>query len=156
MNKGKLISIFKFLGGINIAKVTNKEVRSAIISNHLMMYRIALEHDEDIKELQKKLFEGKDEEIMALNNLREEYRNAKEEEKKAEILKKVIEEHTPLLQLEAEFSNEIGKKLEEEKEVNLKKVAQADFVDTCVEAGVDITPSDLIALEDLFNDNDNN
>lgn len=153
MKKGKLITYFRLLSGMNLSKIENKEVRSAIISNHLMMYRLVQQHDEDIKELQKKLFEGKDEEIMALNKLREEYRDTADEAKKKEIVDKIMADHQPILQLEGELNGLLKEKLEEDVDITIKKVAQEDFVEACVKAEVDITPADLIVLDDLIETN---
>lgn len=154
MKKSKIIAYFRFLSGIKVSKITDKEVRAAIISNHLQMYRVAQEHDEDVKEIQKKLFEGKDEKINALNDLRTKYQNEKDEAKKAEIVKIIVDNHAEILELEKELQNAVGEKLKEEKELNLKKVAQDAFIDACVEAEVDITPADLVELDGLFKDED--
>lgn len=155
MKKSKIIAYFRFLSGIKVSKITDKEVRAAIISNHLQMYRVAQEHDEDVKEIQKKLFEGKGEEINALNDLRTKYQNEKDEAKKAEIVKIIVDNHAEILELEKEFQNAVGEKLKEEKELNLKKVAQDAFIDACVEAEVDITPADLVELDGLFKGEEN-
>ena len=149
MKKGKLIGYFRFLSGINLSKIEDKGIRSSIISNHLMMYRIAQQHDEDIKELQKKLFEGKEEDIAALSKLREEYKEVADDRKK-EIINQIMTDYKSLLELETELNALFNEKLNEEVDVNLKKVSQEDFVEVCVGAGIDITPADLIELEDLF------
>ena len=39
-----------------------------------------------------------------------------------------------------------------EKEINIKKVNKDAFIDALIDAEVDVTPSDLIELSDLFND----
>ena len=149
MKKSKVIEIFRFLSTIKLNKVSNKEMRSAIISNHMQMHNIAKQYDEDIKELQKRLFEGKEESIESLNSLREEYKKANDSRKK-EIETTIIKDHSDILSLEMEFNNEIVNLLNSEVELNLKKVTQDIFIDSCVEADVDITSGDLIILTDLF------
>lgn len=149
MKKSKVIEIFRFLNSIKLNKVSNKEMRSAIISNHMQMHNIAKQYDEDVKELQKKLFEGKEESIESLNSLREEYKKANDSRKK-EIETTIIKDHSDILSLEIEFNNEIVNLLNSEVELNLKKVTQDIFIDSCVEADVDITSGDLIILTDLF------
>lgn len=150
MRKSRIVEIFKFLGSIKLNKITNKDVRNAIISNHLRMYKVAQEHDEEIKELQKRLFEGKEEQVFILNKLREEYKNTSNNEVKIRIIKKINNEFSEILSLEQEFNDIFNDTLKEEKEVTLKKVSQEDFIQACVEADVDITSSDLIILTDLF------
>lgn len=149
MKKSRVIEIFRFLNTIKLNKVSNKEMRSAIISNHMQMHNIAKQYDEDVKELQKKLFEGKEENIESLNSLREEYKKANDSRKK-EIETTIIKDHSDILSLEMEFNNEIVNLLNSEVELNLKKVTQDIFIDSCVEADVDITSGDLIILTDLF------
>ena len=153
MKKRKIIGYFRFLSGINLSKVENKKVRSAIISNHLMMYRIVQQHDEDIKELQKKLFEGREEEISALNNLREEYKIAETEVRKKEIVDAIMNDYKDLIELEAEFTKAINEKIDEDANISLKKISQDEFVDVCFGAGIDITPADLVELEELLETN---
>lgn len=150
MKKSKIIAIFRFLSGIKVSKIKDKDVRSAIIGNHLQMYKIAEEYDSDIKETQKKLFEGKDEEIKSLNELREKYKIETDEEKKKDIIGIITDNYGEILALEKELSSVIEEKFNEEKELNLKKVKQDAFLDALVDADVDITPSDLIELSDLF------
>jgi len=150
MKKSRVIEIFRFLGNIKINKITNKEVRSAVISNHLQMYNIAKQYEEDVKELQKRLFEGKEEEIQKLNELREKFNSETNEDVKKDLIKTITSEYKDILNLEMEFNNEASKQLNVDVELNLKKVKQDDFVETCVEANVDITGRDLISLKDLF------
>lgn len=150
MKKSRVIEIFRFLGNIKINKITNKEVRSAVISNHLQMYNIAKQYEEDVKELQKRLFEGKEEEIQKLNELREKFNSETNEDIKRDLIKTITSEYKDILNLEMEFNNEASKQLNVDVELNLKKVKQDDFVETCVEADVDITGRDLISLTDLF------
>lgn len=150
MKKSKIIAIFRFLSGIKVSKIKDKDVRTAIIGNHLQMYKIAEEYDSDIKETQKKLFEGKDEDVKALNDLREKYKHETDEEKKKDIIGIITDNYGEILALEKELSSVIEEKFNEEKELNLKKVKQEAFLDALVDADVDITPSDLIELSDLF------
>lgn len=150
MKKSRVIEIFRFLGNIKINKITNKEVRSAVISNHLQMYNIVKQYEEDVKELQKRFFEGKEEEIQKLNELREKFNSETNEDIKRDLIKTITSEYKDILNLEMEFNNEASKQLNVDVELNLKKVKQDDFVETCVEADVDITGRDLISLTDLF------
>lgn len=150
MKKSKIIAIFRFLSGIKVSKIKDKDVRTAIVGNHLQMYKIAEEYDSDIKEIQKKLFEGKDEDVKALNDLREKYKHETDEEKKKDIIGIITDNYGEILALEKELSSVIEEKFNEEKELNIKKVKQEAFLDALVDADVDITPSDLIELSDLF------
>lgn len=152
MKKSKIIAVFRFLSNIKVSKIKDKDVRAAIISNHLQMYKIAEEYETDIKEIQKKLFEGKDEDVKALNDLREKYKHETDEEKKNDIIAIITDNYGEILALEKEMSDAIETRLKEEKEINIKKVSKDAFIDALIDAEIDVTPSDLIELSDLFND----
>lgn len=152
MKKSKIIAVFRFLSNIKVSKIKDKDVRAAIIANHLQMYKIAEEYESDIKEIQKKLFEGKDEDVKSLNELKEKYNLEKDEDKKNEIVKVIKDNFGEILKLEKEVADAIETRLKEEKEINIKKVNKDAFIDALIDAEIDVTPSDLIELSDLFND----
>lgn len=152
MKKSKIIAVFRFLSNIKVSKIKDKDVRAAIIANHLQMYKIAEEYETDIKEIQKKLFEGKDEDVKSLNELREKYNLEKDEDKKNEIVNIIKDNYGEILKLEKEVADAIETRLKEEKEINIKKVNKEAFIDALIDAEIDVTPSDLIELSDLFND----
>lgn len=150
MKKSRVIEIFNFLNTIKISKISDKEVRNAIISNHLAMYKIAKEHNEEIQEVQKKLFEGKEAEIQELNDLRQQYKEETDNLKKQDLVFRISNECSDILALEKEFNDMFVESLNTEINVNIKKVSQEKFVEACVEADVEITTGDLIVLTDLF------
>ena len=51
MKRGTIIEAFKLINGIKMNVVSDKATRSAVISNHLMMYKIAQENDEEVKKI---------------------------------------------------------------------------------------------------------
>lgn len=67
MKNYELQFLASFVGGIKIGSVSNKETRAIITRNHLALYRKAKAIGEDLDELRKKYFDGKDEEIKAYN-----------------------------------------------------------------------------------------
>lgn len=150
MKKSRIIEIFNFLSAIKINKVDSKDVRSAIISNHLMLYKIVQHHDDDVKELSKKLFEGKENDIEKLNELREKFKSEKDNIVKAGIIQTISSDYSEILALEKEYTEALITKLNEDVEITLKKVDKDIFVDACVAANVDITPIILIQLEDIL------
>lgn len=152
MKKSKIIAVFRFLSNIKVSKIKDKDVRASIIGNHLQMYKIAEEYETDIKEIQKKLFEGKDEDVKSLNELREKYNAEKDEDKKNEIVNIIKDNFGEILKLEKEMADAMGTRLKEEKEISIKKVNKDAFIDALIDAEIDVTPSDLIELSDLFND----
>lgn len=152
MKKSRVIEIFRFLSGIKLNKITNKEVRSAVISNHLQMYNISKSYDDDVQELRKRFFEDKDDEINKVNALREKFKNESDSVIKSSIIAEIESDHKELLELEQAFYKEVNELHNSEIELNLKKIKQLDFIDACTETNTDITGSDLILLEDIFED----
>lgn len=152
MKKSKVIEIFKFLSTIKLNKINDKDVRSAVVSNHLQMYSVSKKYEEDVEELRKRVFEGKTEELEELIRLREEFKGESNTEKKSKIIAKIAKDYKEILELENSFYKELNSILDEEVQLNLKKVNKESFVDTCAEAEVNITGGDLIFLEELFED----
>lgn len=150
MKKSRVIEIFRFLNGIKLNKVLDKDIRSMIISNHMQMYNIVNQYDEDVKELQKKLFLDKQSEIEKLSKLREDYKNSDNISIKKEIESKIIKDYSDIISLEIEFNNELNNILNTEIDINLKKVSKENFVEMCVNADIEITANDLLILINLF------
>lgn len=150
MKKSRVIEIFRFLNGIKLNKVLDKDIRSMIISNHMQMYNIVNQYDEDVKELQRKLFLDKQSEIEKLSKLREDYKNSDNISIKKEIESKIIKDYSDIISLEIEFNNELNNILNTEIDINLKKVSKENFVETCVNADIEITANDLLILNNLF------
>lgn len=150
MKKSRVIEIFRFLNGIKLNKVLDKDIRSMIISNHMQMYNITKQYDEDVKELQRKLFLDKQTEIEELSKLREDYKNSDNISIKKEIESKIIKDYSNIISLEIEFNNELNNILNTEIDINLKKVSKENFVEMCVNADIEITANDLLILIDLF------
>jgi hypothetical protein len=114
------------------------------------MYNIVNQYDEDVKELQKKLFLDKQSEIEKLSKLREDYKNSDNISIKKEIESKIIKDYSDIISLEIEFNNELNNILNTEIDINIKKASKEDFVETCVNADIEITANDLLILNNLF------
>lgn len=151
MKKNQVISIYRLMSNIKVSRIKNKEIRKAIIKNHLMLYKITKEHDDDINELHKRLFEGKEDEQKELAVLREKFSSETNEENKLEIINKIKTDFKDLILLEVEFSEEAQRLLNEDVDISLVKMDQDEFIDAAVDAEVDITNSDLIILQEMFN-----
>ncbi len=154
MKEGKIIETFKLLNGIKMNVVTDKETRGAIISNHLKMYKVAQAHDEEVKKIYEKLFEGKEEDMKEVAKLREKFMNAKTQEERGSIVKELNDKYAHIFELEREFNEAFAKKGEEEIEISLVKFDKEKFINACADSGVEFTMSDIIRLEEIFDDED--
>lgn len=150
MKKSKVIEIFNFLNGIKLNKITNKSVRGTIISNHMLMYNTVKQYEGDLKELQRKLFEGKEDRVQELNTLREEYKNTKDSTLKKTIENNIVSNFSDILSIEIDFNNEVMSMMYSEIDVDIKKFDKNDFIESCIEAEVDFTAGSLLSLNDLF------
>lgn len=149
MKRIEIVNLFDFFQNLKLNKF-GKEIRSAIISNHLKTNRIVKEAEESINETRKKLLEGKEEEINKLAKYRDLYKEISEESEKIEIAHKINNECKEALSLEAELVSAVNEYYGTEIEIELTKIDQEKFIDECSEADIDITPSDLIKIEKIF------
>lgn len=150
MKRSTIIEAFKLINGIKMNVVTDKETRSAIISNHLMMYKVAQENDEEVKKVYEKLFEGKNEDLKKVAELRQEFMNAKTNEERGAIVKELNDNYAHIFELEKEFNDTFAKKAEEEIEINLVKFNKEIFINACADSGVEFTMTDIVRLDEIF------
>ena len=150
MKEGKIIEAFKLLNGIKMNVVSDKETRSAIIGNHLQMYKVAQAHEEEVKKIYEKLFEGKEEDLKKVAELRQEFMNAKTNEERGAIVKELNANYVHIFELEKEFNDTFAKKAEEDVDIKVVKFDREAFVNACADSGVEFTMVDIIRLEDIF------
>ncbi len=126
MKKGQLTTLASFVGGIKIASVSDKAIRNIITHNHLALYRKAKEIAEDEEELRKKLFDGKEAQIQAHNELvgkiRAETDNEARKALESQIDKEVVSIIYEFLQSRQTIS-------QEEIEVSIKALTYEQFGD---------------------------
>lgn len=151
MKRSTIIEAFKLINGIKMNVVTDKETRSAIISNHLMMYKVAQENDEEVKKVYEKLFEGKNEDLQKVAELRQEFNTeGTTNERKLAIVKELNDNYRPIFELEAEFNKTFAERNEEDVDIKVVKFDREAFVNACADSGVEFTMVDIIRLEDIF------
>lgn len=148
MNKVKIVNLSNYFANLKLNKFS-KEIRCAIISNHLKVNKIVKDFNEAVDEARKKFFSGKEEDLEKLNRYREEY-NAAPDENKVEILNKIKSECIEALSLEQEFIGFVNALAVEEVEIEFSKIDMDEFIESCSEANIDITPSDLMNFEEIF------
>ena len=151
MKRGKIIEAFRLINGIKMNVVTDKETRSAIISNHLQMYKMAENHENEVKEAYKKLFEGKEEEAQKVNELRQEFNTVgTTDERKIEIVKELTETYRPIIELEVEFNKVVEDMLNQDVDLNIVKLDKEAFVNACADSGIEFTMIEILRIEDIF------
>lgn len=150
MKRSTVLEAFRFVNGIKMNVVSDKETRSALISNHLKMYKIVEKHEEEVKKIYEKLFEGKEEEMQRLYSLRAEYNNGASVERQGEIVEDISKNYTELIKLENEFNETFAKLADEEIDVVLVKMDEVEFVSAVVDSQIEFTMSEMAKLSELF------
>lgn len=150
MKRGTIIEAFKLINGIKMNVVSNKDTRNAIIANHLAMYKIAQENDEEAKKVFEKLFEGKEEDVRKVAELRQKFMSATENAERADIVKELNDNYKQIFELESEFNKTFAERNEEDVDIKVVKFDREAFVNACADSGVEFTMVDIIRLEDIF------
>lgn len=150
MKRGTIIDAFKLINGIKMNVVSNKDTRNAIIANHLAMYKIAQENDEEAKKVFEKLFEGKEEDVRKVAELRQKFMSATENAERADIVKELNDNYKQIFELESEFNKAFAERNEEDVDIKVVKFDREAFVNACADSGVEFTMVDIIRLEDIF------
>lgn len=150
MKRGTIIEAFKLINGIKMNVVSDKDTRNAIISNHLAMYKIAQENDEEAKKVFEKLFEGKEEDVRKVAELRQKFMSATENAERADIVKELNDNYKQIFELESEFNKAFAERNEEDVDIKVVKFDREAFVNACADSGVEFTMVDIIRLEDIF------
>lgn len=150
MKRRIVLDAFRFINGIKMNVVSDKETRAAIISNHLKMYKIAEEHETELRKMYDKLFEGKEEDMQKLHALRGEFHTAGTEERRGEIVKEISENYSEHIALENEFNEFFENRLNEELDIELVKFDKEVFINACADSGMEFTMIDIAKVEELF------
>lgn len=126
MKKGQLTSLASFVGGIKIAEVSDKAIRDIITHNHLALYRKAKEIAEDEEELRKKLFDGKEAQIQAHNELMGKIQAETDNEARKALESQIDKEAVALI---TEFLQSKYNISQEDVEVSIKALTYEQFGD---------------------------
>ena len=154
MKKAKILEAFRFINGVKLNVVEDKETRSAIISNHLKMYKIVENHETEVRKVYDKFFDGKTEEMQSLYNLRNEFNAESTDERKREIVDEILRDYSDLIKIENEFNETYNKMLDEDVEISVVKLNQEAFIGACVDSGIDFSMSEIIKLDELFKEDE--
>lgn len=150
MKRGIIIEAFRFVNGIKMNVVYDKETRSAIISNHLKMYRIVEQHEDEVKKLYDKLFEGKTEDVQALHVLRGEYNSGVSVERQGEIVEEISNNYSELIKLEHEFNDAFNKLNEEDIDIDIIKMNKESFINACADSGIEFSMIEMMKIGEIF------
>ena len=146
MKQIQINGISEFLRGIQLGKVSDKDTKVKLAKIYLVLHKKAEEFSNDIKEFQKKFFEGKEEDIQKHDELVRQLQTAKEEEK-AELEAKIDPEITESIK---DFNNAVQEMLNKEVEVSFDKLSEDKLIEALIDLEIEFTGNDLSVLKDLY------
>lgn len=150
MKKIEILNLNEILSKVKLNKL-EKDVRDVVLTNHLLVFKLADEIKSHIEEIKKKYYEGLDSEISILQKYRSEYSsNSTSDSDKNAILEKATKECGNILVAEQNVASFVEKFLLEDVDVPINKISQSVFVEICAASDIDITPADMIKYEFLF------
>ena len=136
MKKYQVINYHHLLSQIDLQKV-DKEARAKLISLDIILGDIVDEHNAEVEKVKTRLSKGHEEDIREVSALFAELQGA-EGEKKAEIEDKIAK-HTEYLAIQTQLDEEVNRRLIEDINLDIEKVALADIAQWCADSGISIT-----------------
>lgn len=136
MKRYQIINFHHFLSQIDLQKVS-KEARSRLISLDIILGDIVDEYNEEVEKVKTRLSKGHEEDIREVSALFAELQGA-EGDKKAEIEGKIAQ-HTEYIAIQNQLNEEVNRRLVEDVNVDIEKIASADLAQWCADSGISIT-----------------
>ena len=136
MKRYQIINYHHFLSQIDLQKVS-KEARSRLISLDIILGDIVDEYNEEVEKVKTRLSKGHEEDIREVSALFAELQGA-EGDKKAEIEGKIAQ-HTEYIAIQNQLNEEVNRRLVEDVNVDIEKIASADLAQWCADSGISIT-----------------
>jgi hypothetical protein len=136
MKKYQVINFHHLLSQIDLQKV-DKEARSKLISLDIILGDIVDEHNAEIEKVKARLSKGHEDAIAEVSALMSELQVA-DEARKAEIVTK-IDSNTEYATIQNQLNEEVNKRLVEDVNAAIEKVASADLAQWCADSGISIT-----------------
>lgn len=136
MKKYQVINFHHLLSQIDLQKV-DKEARAKLLSLDIILGDIVDEHNAEIEKVKARLSKGHEDAIAEVSALMSELQVA-DEARKAEIVTK-IDSNTEYTIIQNQLNEEVNKRLVEDVNVEIEKVASADLAQWCADSGLSIT-----------------
>ena len=132
MKLSNINAIAGILSGMKINKITDKEVKTALVNDYLHLRKFVKEADDERKELVEKFQADWGDELAEIEAFRRE--------------DKPVEGHKEYLEAEADANNAIAEIFNKDVETSLKAVALDEFVAAC--GGEELTLEQIAFLQD--------
>ena len=136
MKKYQIINFHHLLSQIDLQKV-DKEARTKLISLDIILGDIVDEHNAEIEKVKARLSKGHEDAIAEVSALMAELQVA-DEVRKAEIVTK-IDSNTEYAIIQNQLNEEVNRRLVEDVNADIEKIASADLAQWCADSGISIT-----------------
>ena len=136
MKKYQIINFHHLLSQIDLQKV-DKEARAKLISLDIVLGDIVDEHNAEIEKVKARLSKGHEDAIAEVSALMAELQVA-DEVRKAEIVTK-IDSNTEYAIIQNQLNEEVNRRLVEDVNADIEKIASADLAQWCADSGISIT-----------------
>lgn len=136
MKKYQIINFHHLLSQIDLQKV-DKEARTKLISLDIILGDIVDEHNAEIEKVKARLSKGHEDAIAEVSALMSELQVA-DEARKAEIVTK-IDSNTEYTIIQNQLNEEVNRRLVEDVNADIEKIASADLAQWCADSGISIT-----------------
>lgn len=136
MKKYQIINFHHLLSQIDLQKV-DKEARAKLISLDIVLGDIVDDHNAEIEKVKARLSKGHEDAIAEVSALMSELQVA-DEARKAEIVTK-IDSNTEYAIIQNQLNEEVNRRLVEDVNADIEKIASADLAQWCADSGISIT-----------------
>lgn len=136
MKKYQIINFHHLLSQIDLQKV-DKEARAKLISLDIVLGDIVDEHNAEIEKVKARLSKGHEDAIAEVSALMAKLQVA-DEARKAEIVTK-IDSNTEYAIIQNQLNEEVNRRLVEDVDADIEKIASADLAQWCADSGISIT-----------------
>lgn len=147
MTQNVLNGVYEFLSKIRINKISDRETKIGLIKIHLALHKQVEAFKSDVQELQKKYFEGKENELQTYNETIIKAQSETNETKRKKLENSLDPEMKNLVN---EFNSIVNSYLNKEVELQFDKLDKDKFIEALIDLDIEFTCEDLIILEDLY------
>lgn len=137
-------NVYNFISGLPLNKLTDKPLRNALITNHLMLRKLMQELDKDIEELRNTMFKDHEAELQQflVNQAEVQKGNMTPED----FEKSVSPEFRALVE---GYNQEYEALTNSEKEIQLRKVELEAFTAMIADNNIEVSMNDVAEFVDL-------
>lgn len=140
MKKSEMINLFQFLNQLKLNKIKNSEVRSALLKMHMAMYKAVNQINEDVAEMRKKIFDGRENDLLVYNTLNAQIKTTTDVDKVNELMSQMPE---GIVDLVSDFSTQYTDFLNANADIKISPAPTEAFVDALIDQEIEFSLADI-------------